>query len=188
MRTVTQVSKLTGISVRTLHYYDEIGLLKPTMSSESGYRLYDDEAMEKLEQVLYFREFDFPLKEIKEILSHPDYDRNAVFESQRKMIQIKRDRFNRMLENIDQILKGENTMNFDVFSKEEMEDIFHSMMEHMSKEQTESIQSKYGSMEEYENYFMNQAWGVEQYHEPDQRQLLHSADCQRCYHRCGCDL
>ena len=61
MRTVKDVSKLTGISVRTLHYYDEIGLLKPTSCSAAGYRLYDDKALERLQQILFFREFDMPL-------------------------------------------------------------------------------------------------------------------------------
>ena len=61
MRTVKEISDLTGISVRTLHYYDEIGLLKPTKKSDAGYRLYDDKALETLQQVLFFREFDIPL-------------------------------------------------------------------------------------------------------------------------------
>ena len=67
MRTVKEISVLTGISVRALHYYDEIGLLKPTKKSEAGYRLYDDKALETLQQILFFREFDIPLKEIKAI-------------------------------------------------------------------------------------------------------------------------
>ncbi|MBQ6806864.1 MAG: MerR family transcriptional regulator, partial [Lachnospiraceae bacterium] len=71
MRTVKEVSKLTGISVRTLHWYDEIGLLKPTDTSEAGYRLYDDKALEILQQILFFREFDMPLKEIKAIMENP---------------------------------------------------------------------------------------------------------------------
>ena len=65
MRTVKEISELTGISVRTLHYYDEIGLLKPTQKSDAGYRLYDDRALEILQQILFFREFDIPLKEIR---------------------------------------------------------------------------------------------------------------------------
>ena len=67
MRTVKEISELTGISVRTLHYYDEIGLLKPTQKSDAGYRLYDDRALEILQQILFFREFDIPLKEIKAV-------------------------------------------------------------------------------------------------------------------------
>ena len=71
MRTVKEISELTGISVRTLHYYDEIGLLKPTQKSDAGYRLYDDRALEILQQILFFREFDIPLKEIKAVLENP---------------------------------------------------------------------------------------------------------------------
>ena len=65
MRTVKEVSELTGISVRTLHYYDEIGLFEPTVVSEAGYRLYDDKALERLQQILFFREFDMPLRKSK---------------------------------------------------------------------------------------------------------------------------
>lgn len=71
MRTVKEISDLTGISVRTLHYYDEIGLLKPTDKSEAGYRLYDDKALETLQQILFFREFDISLKEIKAVIENP---------------------------------------------------------------------------------------------------------------------
>ena len=70
MRTVKEISVLTGISVRALHYYDEIGLLKPTKKSEAGYRLYDDKALETLQQILFFREFDIPLKEIKAVMDN----------------------------------------------------------------------------------------------------------------------
>ena len=87
MKTVKEVSNLTGISVRTLHYYDEIGLLKPTEKSEAGYRLYDDKALETLQQVLFFREFDIPLKEIKAIMANPALDRNQILQMQRKMLK-----------------------------------------------------------------------------------------------------
>ena len=75
MRTISQVAELTGISTRTLQYYDEIGLLKPSELTESGYRLYDDEVLQKLQQILFFKEQGFKLKEIKEILQKPDFDR-----------------------------------------------------------------------------------------------------------------
>ena len=80
MRTVNEVSKLTGVSVRTLHHYDAIGLLKPTTVSEAGYRLYDDTALERLQQILLFRELEFPLKEIKSILDSPNFDRCKALE------------------------------------------------------------------------------------------------------------
>lgn len=78
MKTVKEVSKLTGISVRTLHYYDEIGLFRPTEVKETGYRFYDDKAIDKLGQILVFRELDLPLAGIKLIMDNPDLDRNTV--------------------------------------------------------------------------------------------------------------
>lgn len=78
MRTVKQVSALTGVSVRTLQFYDEIGLLKPTSVTEAGYRLYGDGALEVLQQILFFKELDFSLKEIKAILENPSFDRRAA--------------------------------------------------------------------------------------------------------------
>lgn len=71
MLTVKQVSNLSGVSVRTLHYYDSIGLLKPASITESGYRMYDDTSLERLQSILLFRQLQFPLKEIKEILTVP---------------------------------------------------------------------------------------------------------------------
>ena len=82
MMTVKEVSKLTGVSVRTLQYYDKIGLMKPTEYTASGYRLYDDTALETLQQILLFKELEFPLKEIKEILTRPDFDRSKALEQQ----------------------------------------------------------------------------------------------------------
>lgn len=84
MRTVKQVSDLTGISVRMLHYYDEIGLLNPTLTTEAKYRLYDDEALETLQQILFFKELDIPLKEVKKLIDNPRFDRSKVLENQKK--------------------------------------------------------------------------------------------------------
>ena len=78
MMTVHEVSALTGVSVRTLHYYDEIGLLSPTEVTEAGYRLYGEDALSRLQQILLFRELEFPLKEIRGILTSPAYDRTGL--------------------------------------------------------------------------------------------------------------
>ena len=86
MRTVKEVSKLTGISVRTLHYYDQIGLLVPTAVTEAGYRLYDDNALEKLQQIMLYRELEFPLKDIKNIMESSDFDRNRALEQQIELL------------------------------------------------------------------------------------------------------
>lgn len=74
MKTISQVTELTGISTRTLQYYDEINLLKPSQVTPSGYGLYSDKNLEKLQQILFFKELDFKLKEIKEILQKPEFD------------------------------------------------------------------------------------------------------------------
>ena len=97
MRTVKEISELTGISVRTLHYYDEIGLLKPTQKSDAGYRLYDDRALEILQQILFFREFDIPLKEIKAVLENPALERNQILQMQRKMLVAKKERMEHLI-------------------------------------------------------------------------------------------
>lgn len=82
MMTINEASKLTGVSIRTLQYYDTIGLLKPSEYPASGYRLYDDTSLERLQQILLFKELEFPLKEIKTIIDAPDFDRNKALEQQ----------------------------------------------------------------------------------------------------------
>lgn len=129
MKTVKEISQITGISVRTLHYYDEIGLLKPTAKTEAGYRLYDDKALETLRQILFFREFDIPLKKIRSLLDAPDLDERQILKMQKQMLTAKRDRIDRMIASIDNILKGEHEMDFAVFTKTEIEDMYQSMVE-----------------------------------------------------------
>ena len=89
MKTVNEIAQLAHISVRTLHHYDAIGLLKPTVITEAGYRLYDDAALERLYLILLFRELEFPLKDIQGILNAPDFDRNRVLEQQVELLKAK---------------------------------------------------------------------------------------------------
>ena len=89
MLTTSQVSELTGISTRTLQYYDEINLLKPSALTPSGYRLYNDEALQELQQILFFKELGFKLKEIKEILRKPEFDRIKSFKNAKGTALIK---------------------------------------------------------------------------------------------------
>lgn len=89
MKTVQEIAKLAHVSVRTLHHYDAIGLLKPTEITEAGYRLYNDVALERLYLILLFRELEFPLKEIQGILDAPDFDRNRILEQQVQMLKAK---------------------------------------------------------------------------------------------------
>ena len=102
MMTVNEVSKLTGVSIRTLQYYDKIGLLHPAKYTESGYRLYDDAALETLQQILLFRELEFPLKDIKEIISSPDFDRSKALEQQIELLTLKKEH----IENLIDLAKG----------------------------------------------------------------------------------
>ena len=83
MKSISQVAKLTGVSIRTLQYYDEIDLLKPSKLTTSGYRMYDDDALQTLQQILFFKELEFPLKEIKQILEKPYFDRVSAFKKQK---------------------------------------------------------------------------------------------------------
>ena len=102
MMTVNEVSKLTGVSIRTLQYYDKIGLLHPAKYTEAGYRLYNDAALETLQQILLFRELEFPLKNIKEIISRPDFDRSKALEQQIKLLTLKKEH----IENLIDLAKG----------------------------------------------------------------------------------
>ena len=147
MRTVKEISDLTGISVRTLHYYDEIGLLKPTDKSEAGYRLYDDKALETLQSILFFREFDIPLKEIKTVMENPALERNQILQMQRKMLVAKKERMERLIDSIDRILKGDNKVDFAVFSRTEIEEMFQTMLKHMPEKE-------FGSIEQWKEHYM----------------------------------
>ena len=89
MKTVNEIAQLAHVSVRTLHHYDAIGLLKPTEVTEAGYRLYDDAALERLYLILLFRELEFPLKDIQGILDAPDFDRNRILEQQVELLKAK---------------------------------------------------------------------------------------------------
>ena len=154
MKTVKEVAKLTGISVRTLHYYDEIGLLKPTQTSEAGYRLYDDKALETLQQILFFREFDISLKEIKAVLDNPALERNQILQVQRKMLVTKKERMERLIASIDDILKGENKMDFTIFTKTEVEEMFQTMLEHMPENMRNIAIKEFGSIEQWKKHYM----------------------------------
>ena len=154
MRTVKEISDLTGISVRTLHYYDEIGLLKPTEKSDAGYRLYDDKALETLQQILFFREFDISLKEIKAVLDNPALERNQILQVQRKMLVTKKERMERLIASIDDILKGENKMDFTIFTKTEAEEMFQTMLEHMPENMRNIAIKEFGSIEQWKKHYM----------------------------------
>ncbi len=122
MKTVQQVSKLTGVSVRTLHHYDQIGLLKPSRITDAGYRLYDDAALARLQTILFFRELEFPLKQIGEIMNTPDFDFSAVLEDQIRLLELRRQQLDRLISHARNIQKtGVIPMDFSAFDKSKQE-------------------------------------------------------------------
>jgi len=108
---IKEFADFTGVSVRTLHYYDEIGLMKPAQVDPfTGYRYYDEQSLLRMQEILFYRELDFSLKSIGEILSSPDYDRHKAMESQKQLLTLKKERLERLILAIDGAMKGENMM------------------------------------------------------------------------------
>lgn len=109
---IREFACLTGVSVRTLHYYDEIGLLTPAfVDGATGYRYYDETNLLRMQEILFYRELDFPLKSILTILSAPDYDKNKALIGQKHLLTLKKERIERLIVAIDGAVKGENIMN-----------------------------------------------------------------------------
>lgn len=152
MKTVKDVSEITGVSIRTLRYYDEIGLLKPTELTEAGYRLYDNKALEKLQEIMFFRELEIPLADIKEMMDNPDYDREQALSVQKTLLEHKRNRLNGIIELIADVMKGVNTMSFEAFNNEDVQKIIDHTLSCMSKESIVEQVEKYGSMEKFREH------------------------------------
>lgn len=155
MKTVKDVSEITGVSIRTLRYYDEIGLLKPTELTEAGYRLYDNKALEKLQEIMFFRELEIPLTDIKKIMDNPNYDKEQALLAQKSLLEQKRNRLNGIIELITDVMKGVHTMSFGAFSNEEVQKMADHTLECMSKESLDEQVQKYGSMEKYKEHLVS---------------------------------
>ena len=122
MKTVKEVSCITGVSVRTLHHYDAIGLLRPTKITEAGYRLYDDTALQRLQAILLFRELEFPLKEIKEILNSPSFDLMSALTDQIRLLELRKQHLDDLISHAREIQHtGVISMNFKPFDTAELE-------------------------------------------------------------------
>ena len=108
---IKEFAGLTGVSVRTLHYYDEIGLLKPSFVDEqNGYRFYDEASLERMQEILFYRELDFSLKSIAELLASPNYNKQKALAKQKQLLMLKKDRLERLITALEQAEKGEITM------------------------------------------------------------------------------
>ena len=141
MYTVNEVSKRTGVSVRTLHHYDRIGLLKPAQLTAAGYRLYDDTALRRLHSILMFREIGFSLKEIQSILDAPDFDQDEALNRQIILLELQKKRIGELISFACEIReKGVNNMNFDIFKSDEIDSC------------KAEVKAKWGGTKAYEEY------------------------------------
>lgn len=123
MMTVHEVSKLAGVSIRTLQYYDKIGLLHPTGYTDAGYRLYDDTDLERLQHILLFRELEFPLKDIKAIINSPDFDRGKALEQQIELLKLKKEHIENLMSFALGIkLLGVKHMDFKAFDRSKLDE------------------------------------------------------------------
>lgn len=161
MKTIKEVSEIAGISIRTLRYYDEIGLLKPVQLTDAGYRLYDNQSLAKLQLILFFRELDFPLKDIRKILDDPDYDREQLLIAQKALLEKKRNRLNGIIELITDVIGGINTMSFEAFNNEDIQKMVDHSLECMSPELLQEQIKKHGSIEKYREVLTNGFLGNE---------------------------
>jgi len=134
-----------------LHYYDKIGLLKPSTTTEAGYRLYDNEALETLQQILFFKELDIPLKSMKEILESPRYDKERALHEQKELLMLKRDRLNELIALIEKKLKGGSAMSFKEFDMGE----YFNTLETFKQEHADEVVRYYGSVEEFDKNIRN---------------------------------
>lgn len=141
MMTVNEVSRLTGVSIRTLHYYDTIGLLHPSQVTESKYRLYDDTALERLQQILLFRELEFPLKEIKIILDSKDFDRGKALEQQIELLTLKKEHLENLITFAREIrTNGVKKLDFEAFDTKKID------------EYTKQAKERWGQTREYQEF------------------------------------
>ena len=139
---ISEVAKLTGITVRTLHYYDEIGLLKPSEITEAGYRLYSREDLEILQQILFFRELDFPLSQINEIMNNPNYDKEEALKKQKELLIQQRQRIEGLIKLIEKRIEGDNNMSFKEFDMNEIEE--------NKKKYAKEVKERWGTSKAYE--------------------------------------
>lgn len=140
---IKEFADYMGVSVRTLHYYDEIELLKPAIVDEqTGYRYYDEQSLERMQEILFYRELDFSLKSICSILSSPDYDKEKAMEEQKRLLILKKERLERIIVALDAYQKGENVM--EAFDNTEFEAA--------RKQYEDEVKEKWGKTVAYQEY------------------------------------
>lgn len=134
---IKEFAELTGASVRTLHYYDEIGLLKPSeVDAQNGYRFYDEKSLERMQEILFYRELDFSLKTIAQILSSPDHDKQQALSRQRQLLIAKKERLERLIDALNSMEKGEGFMKNNDYEK-------------LKNEYAEEVRQRWGNTDAY---------------------------------------
>ena len=141
---IGEVAHLTGITVRALRHYDAIGLLKPSGISDTGYRLYSDADLQRLQQILFFRELDFPLSDIRDIMMNPAYDKAAALRRHKELLLQKRSRIDGLIALVDKHIKGENDMSFKQFDK--------SNIDKARQRYAEETRQRWGATDAYAEY------------------------------------
>ena len=164
MKTVNEIAKLTGVSKRTIRYYDQIGLLAPAKINESGYRLYDDNSLKILRQILFFRELDFSLNDIKSIINDENFDEKKALMNHRELLLIKIKKLNNVVKLLDKILNGDDIMDKKKFDM--------SSIEMEQKKYSEEIKKRWGDTEVYKEYQSN----VSSYSEDDWESIKNGID------------
>jgi DNA-binding transcriptional MerR regulator len=145
--TINKLAKLAGVSVRTLHYYDEVGLLKPSAVQKNGYRVYEQAELLKLQQILFFRELDFPLEEIKQAFSSPSFNTQRALRDHRAMIELKKRRLSGLIKTIDRTLKKLDSQK--PMEEKDLQQLYETFGEDTIKNYAEEVKQRWGDTEAY---------------------------------------
>jgi DNA-binding transcriptional MerR regulator len=148
---IKELADMSGISIRTLHYYDQIGLLKPRRSEDNRYRLYNDGSIVRLQQILFLKELEFPLSEIKRILDDPHFNEMEALHMHRKVLVEKRDRLMRIIQSVDEsieAIKGGKEMD----SNKRLQPFDRSKLDEFQKQYEQEVKEKYGQTKAYEQF------------------------------------
>lgn len=147
--TIHELANFSGVSIRTLHYYDKFDLLKPCCIEPNGYRKYNEDSLKRLQQIMFYKEMDLPLKKIRDIMNQPDFDEKAAIRDQKDLLIAKRNRLTKLIEQMEEILKGNDTMDFSVFEHNELKEVYESRIKQLDAEYQQTLINQYGSLEAF---------------------------------------
>jgi len=152
MLKVKEVADLVGVSVRTLHYYDRIGLLEAKKDNQSGYRLYDEDDLERLQQILFFKELDFNLKEIKNIMYKPDYNKFDALTMQHKMLLLKKKRLESIIKSLEKTIELEEIGGREMKRKDDFQVFNYDEIEKFKDQYRDEVEERYSKEAVAESY------------------------------------